>query len=60
MFYGYEEEKKSNDQIIAEGLAQILRNQIELKRHFGLAIGDEYYGDCYNDRQMIDELENIE
>ena len=56
----YEEEKKSNDQIIAEALAQILRNQIEIKRHFGLARGDEYYGDCYNDRQMIDELENID
>lgn len=56
----YEEEKKSNDKIIAEGLAQILRNQIEIKKHFGLANGDEYYGDCYYDRQMIDELESID
>jgi hypothetical protein len=56
----YEEEKKSNDKIIAEALAQILRNQIEIKRHFGLAKGDEYYGDCYHDREAIDELENID
>lgn len=54
------EEEKSNDKIIAEALAQILRNQIEIKKHFGLAKGDEYYGDCYYDRQMIDELEDIE
>lgn len=53
-------EEKSNDKIIAEALAQILRNQIEIKRHFGLARGDEYYGDCYHDRQMINELENID
>lgn len=58
MFYG--EEKKSNDKIIAEALAQILRNQIEIKRHFGIAKDDEYYGDCYYDRQMIDELESID
>lgn len=56
----YEEEKKTNDQIIAEALAQILRNQIEIKKHFGLAKGDEYYGDCYYDRQTISELESVE
>lgn len=56
----YEEENKSNDKIIAEALAQILKNQIEIKVHFGLAKGDEYYGDCYYDRQMINELESID
>ena len=58
MWYG--EEKKSNDKIIAEALARIIQNQIELKKHLGIAKYDEYYGDCYYDREMISELENID
>lgn len=57
MLYG---EKKSNNQIIAEALARIIQNQIELKKHLGIAKSDEYYGDCYYDRQMISELEDVE
>ena len=63
MFYEegfYEEEKKSNDRIMAEALGMILRNQIKLKLHLGIEKDDIYYGSCYYDREMIKELESIE
>lgn len=58
MFYG--NEKKSDNKIIAEALARIINNQIEIKKHFGLAHSDEYYGDCYYDREIINQLDDIE
>lgn len=52
-------EDKTKDEIFAEALVLIIENQIEIKRHFGLAKGDEYYGDCYYDREMIRRLNTI-
>ena len=54
------EETKTNESIIASALIQILENQIEIKKHFGLVKDDSYYGDCQYDRSIIEDLETIE
>ena len=54
------EEKKTDNRIIAEALMHIIRNQIEIKKHIGLVKDDGYYGDCHQDELMIEELEEIE
>lgn len=59
--YEYEiEETKTNESIIASALIQILENQIEIKKHFGLVKDDSYYGDCCRDHSIIEDLETIE
>jgi hypothetical protein len=45
---------------IADALIRILRNQMEIKKHFGLIKDDSYYGDCHYDESIIEELEEIE
>ena len=55
-----EEEKKTDNRIIADALIRILRNQVEMKKHFGLIKDDSYYGDCHYDESIIEELEEIE
>ena len=55
-----EEEKKTDNRIIADALIRILRNQIEIKKHIGLVKDNSYYGDCCYDNSIIDELEEIE
>lgn len=59
-YYNDTEEKKSDNRIIADALIRILRNQVEMKTHFGLVNGDSYYGNCYYDESIIEELEEIE
>lgn len=53
-------ENKTNDKIFAEALTRILENQIEIKRHIGLVREDGYYGDCYYDNQIMDDLRNVD
>ena len=60
MLYGNDTEKKTDNRIIADALIQVIRNQIEIKKHIGLVKNDVYYGECYYDNQIIDELEEIE
>ena len=55
-----EKEKKTDNRIIADALIKILENQIEIKKHFGLAKDGGYYGDCYRDNLIMEELEEIE
>lgn len=55
-----EEEKKTDNRIIAEALIRILNNQMEIKKHFGLIKDDGYYGDGHYDRLIIEQLEEIE
>lgn len=54
------EETKTTESIIASALIQILENQIEIKKHFGLIKDDSYYGDARRDHMIIDDLETIE
>lgn len=53
-------ESKSNSEIIAEALVQIIENQMKLKKHFGIVEDTGYYGDCYSDHQVIEGLRSIE
>ena len=55
----YDNEDKSNDEILAEALIQIIENQMKIKRHFGLASDSSYYGDCYYDEKVIEALRSI-
>ena len=55
-----DEEKKTDNRIIAEALIHIIRNQVEIKKHIGLVKDDSYYGDCHRDELTIEELEEIE
>ena len=55
-----EDKVKTNDKIIADALARILYNQIEIKRHFGLASDDGCYGECYYDYKAIEELADVQ
>lgn len=50
------DENKTNNEIFAEVLIQIIENQIAIKEHLGIA---RCYDDCYYDRKMIDELKRI-
>lgn len=52
-------EERTNDEIFAEALIQIIKNQMELKKHLGIVRDTDRYGDCYYDRVMIDDLQNI-
>jgi hypothetical protein len=52
-------EDKTNNEILAEALIQIIENQIEIKGHLGVVKDTGYYGDCYNDRRIIDYLRTI-
>ena len=54
------EENKTNDSIFARALIRILENQITIKRHIGLIKEEGYYGDCYDDNEIINDLSNIE
>ena len=54
------DENKTKDEIFAKALIHIIENQIRLKKHLGIVSDNSYYGDCYCDYQMIDELEEIE
>lgn len=53
-------EIKSNDAIFAEALIRVIENQIEIKKHIGLVRDDSYYVDCYSDRQVIVQLNDID
>lgn len=52
-------ENKTNNEIIAEALIRILENQINIKKHLGVARDTTYYGDCYNDYRTIEELKYV-
>ena len=52
------EENKTNMKIFAEALVRIIENQIKIEKHIGL-VRDEFE-DCYYDREVIDNLNNIE
>lgn len=54
------EEAKTNESIIASALIQVIENQIEIKKHFGLVKDDSWYGDCHRDHSIIEDLETIE
>lgn len=54
------DENKTNEAIFAEALVQIIENQMELKKHLGLVRDTSYYGDCYYDNEIIDDLRTIE
>lgn len=59
MYYG--ENDKSINEIFAEALVQIIRNQMELKKHLGIVRDiNDTYGDCYSDHKAIDALQTIE
>ena len=53
-------EEKIKEVIFAEALIQIIENQMELKKHLGIVRDTSYYGDCYYDNKMIDDLRTIE
>lgn len=53
-------EDRTNDEIFAEALIQIIENQIKLKEHLGLVKDTSYYGDCYYDNKIMDSLSTIE
>lgn len=53
-------EERTNDEIFAEALIQIIENQMKLKKHLGIVRDTDRYGDCYYDRAMIDDLQKIE
>ena len=52
-------ENKTNNEIIAAALIRILENQIDIKKHLGVARDTTYYGDCYNDYRTIEELKYV-
>ena len=43
--------------IITRALVRILKNQVEIKVHLGIAKDDSEYGDCFYDHRMISQLE---
>lgn len=47
----------TTETVFANALTQIIKNQIEIKKHIGLVRDDSYYGDCYSDREVINQLE---
>lgn len=51
--YG-EWEDKSKDEVFAEALIQILKNQMELKKHLGVS---DYF---YDDDRQIEDLRTID
>ena len=51
------DENKTNDEIFAEALIQIIENQIDIKKHLGVI--RDTFEDCYWDRKLIDELRAI-
>ena len=60
MWLDTEDKEKTNDEIIADALARILYNQIEIKKRLGLAFDDDCYGECYYDYQAIEELAEVQ
>lgn len=54
------DENKTNDEIFARALIQIIENQMKLKKHLGIVSDTSHYGDCYYDHEIIDDLETIE
>lgn len=53
-------ENKSNIEIIAEALEQIIENQMKLKKHLGVVTDTDYYGDCHYDHEIIGALRSVE
>ena len=53
-------EDKTNNELIADALVRILENQIKIKVHLGIVRDDSYYGDCYYDHRMIDNLRYVD
>ena len=53
------EENKTNDEVFAEALIQIIENQMKLKKHLGIVNDTAHYGDCYYDHEIIYDLKNI-
>lgn len=60
MWLDTENEKKTNDEIIADALIRILSNQIAIKKHLGLVSDDNCYGECYYDYQAIEALADVQ
>lgn len=54
--YYFEEDSKTNEEIFAEALIQIIENQIKIKEHLGIARSGD---DCYHDNEMIALLDRI-
>ena len=50
------EDNKTNDEVIAEALIQIIENQMKLKKHLGIVNDTAHYGDCYYDHEIICDL----
>lgn len=50
------EENKTNDEVFAIALIQIIENQIKLKKHLGIVNDTAHYGDCYYDHEIICDL----
>lgn len=53
------DENKTNDEIFARALIQIIENQIRIKKHLGIVNDTSYYG-CYDDNRRIDDLNTVE
>lgn len=53
-------DNKTKETILANALIRILENQIQIRKHIGLIKDEGYYGDCYADNEIIDDLRNIE
>lgn len=54
------EDKKSTNEIFAEALIRILDNQVKIKKHLGLVKDEGYYGDCYYDEMIMENLRTVE
>lgn len=52
-------DERTNDEIFARALIQIIENQIRIKKHLGIVIDTSYYG-CYDDYRRIDDLETVQ
>jgi hypothetical protein len=52
------DENKTNDEIFARALIQILENQMSIKKHLGIVTSTSYY-DCYDDNRRIDDLRTV-
>ena len=55
--YCFEEDNKTNEEIFAEALIQIIENQIKIKEHLGIARSGD---DCYYDNKVIALLDRID
>lgn len=53
------DEEKTKDEIFADALARIIKNQLDIKKHIRLISDTSEYGDGYYDWKIIRELENI-